>query len=121
MAVLESWAAFSREFAFLFAAPVLFLVLTGTSLAVATLLDVKIGFGFSAGFIDYVINFTKPRTENPVLIAAPLGIGYALIYYSVFSFFIKRSDLATPGRVEASTGLGSDWILPDSQRGPRAG
>ncbi|HEX4992781.1 MAG TPA: PTS transporter subunit EIIC [Rubrobacteraceae bacterium] len=111
------------EFAFLFVAPVLYLIhaiLTGTALAVCTLLGIKIGFGFSAGLIDYVLNFSKENTTRPVLL---LGVGavYFVIYYLVFSFFIKRFDLATPGRGEASTGLSSDWILPESQRGPRPG
>ena len=109
------------EFAFLFVAPLLFVVhaiLTGTALAVCTLLNIKIGFGFSAGLIDYVLNFTKSNTTNPVLL---LGIGliYGVVYYFLFSFIIKRFDLATPGRGEASTGLSADWILPESQRGPR--
>jgi N-acetylglucosamine PTS system EIICBA or EIICB component len=109
------------EFAFMFVAPLLYVVhavLTGTALAVATLLDIKIGFGFSAGLIDYVLNFSKDNTTNPVLLLG-VGVIYALIYYFVFSFFIKRFDLATPGRGESSTGLSADWILPESQRGPR--
>lgn len=44
-----------------------------------------------------------------------------MIYYFVFSFFIKRFDLATPGRGESSTGMAADWILPESQRGPAPG
>jgi len=65
-----------------------------------------------------VLNFTKSNTTNPVLL---LGIGliYGVVYYFLFSFIIKRFDLATPGRGEASTGLSADWILPESQRGPR--
>ncbi|MEJ7843793.1 MAG: PTS transporter subunit EIIC [Rubrobacter sp.] len=109
------------EFAFLFVAPLLFLVhavLTGTALAVATLLDIKMGFGFSAGLIDYVLNFSKENTTGAVPLLL-LGLVYGVVYYFVFSFFIKRFDLATPGRGEASTGLASDWILPESQRGPR--
>ncbi|MGI8865334.1 MAG: glucose PTS transporter subunit EIIB, partial [Rubrobacteraceae bacterium] len=43
---------------------------------------------------------------------------YFAIYYFVFGFFIQRFNLAPPGRGESSTGLGSDWILPESQRGP---
>ncbi len=111
------------EFAFLFVAPLLFLVhaiLTGTALAVCTLLGIKIGFGFSAGLIDYVLNFSKSNTTHPVLLLG-VGLVYGVIYYFVFSFFITRFDLATPGRGEASTGLSSDWILPESQRGPRPG
>ncbi len=48
------------EFAFMFLAPVLYVihgVLTGTSMALMYLLDVKHGFGLSAGLIDYVVNF----------------------------------------------------------------
>jgi PTS system N-acetylglucosamine-specific IIC component len=111
------------EFSFMFVAPLLYLVhavLTGTALAVATLLDIHIGFGFSAGLIDYVLNFSKDNTTRPLLLLG-VGLVYFAIYYFVFSFFIKRFDLATPGRGEASTGLSSDWILPESQRGPRPG
>ncbi len=111
------------EFAFMFVAPLLYLVhavLTGTALAVATLLDIHIGFGFSAGLIDYVLNFSKDNTTRPLLLLG-VGLVYFVIYYVVFSFFIRRFDLATPGRGEASTGLSSDWILPESQRGPRPG
>ncbi len=111
------------EFAFLFVAPLLYLIhaiLTGTALAVSAMLGIKIGFGFSAGLIDYVLNFSKSNTTRPVLLLG-VGLVYGVVYYFVFSFFIKRFDLATPGRGEASTGLGSDWILPESQRGPRPG
>jgi len=109
------------EFAFMFVAPVLYLVhaiLTGTALAVCTLLNVRIGFGFSAGLIDYVLNFSKSNSNNAWLVIV-IGLVYAVLYYFVFSFFITRFDLATPGRGEASTGLSADWILPESQRGPR--
>lgn len=109
------------EFAFIFVAPVLFVVhaiLTGTSLAICTLLGIKIGFGFSAGLIDYILNFRAPNTTQPLLLLV-VGLVYAVIYYFVFSFFITRFNLGTPGRGEASTGLAPDWILPESQRGPK--
>ena len=111
------------EFSFLFVAPLLYLIhaiLTGTALAVSTLLGIKIGFGFSAGFIDYVLNFSKDNTTRPLLLLG-VGLVYGVVYYFVFSFFIKRFDLATPGRGETATGLSSDWILPESQRGPAPG
>ena len=109
------------EFAFMFVAPVLYLIhalLTGTALFICYILQVRIGFGFSAGLIDYVLNFSKANSTNAWMII-PIGLVYALIYYFVFSFFIVRFDLGTPGRGEASTGLSADWILPESQRGPR--
>src|SRR5579884_1425144 len=111
------------EFSFMFVAPVLYLIhaiLTGTALAVCYLLNIKIGFGFSAGLIDYVLNFSKSNTTNPLLLLL-VGVVYGVVYYFVFSFFITRFDLATPGRGEASTGLSADWILPESQRGPKPG
>ncbi len=109
------------EFAFIFVAPVLFVIhaiLTGSALAVCYLLNIKIGFGFSAGLFDYLLNFSKSNTTNPLLLLL-VGLVYGVIYYFVFSFFITRFDLGTPGRGEASTGLAADWILPESQRGPR--
>ncbi len=109
------------EFAFLFVAPLLYLVhaiLTGTALAVCTALGIRIGFTFSAGLTDFLINFTKPNTHNPLLLIV-VGLVYGVLYYFIFSFFITRFNLGTPGRGEASTGLRADWILPESQRGPR--
>ncbi|RZL52332.1 MAG: PTS N-acetyl-D-glucosamine transporter, partial [Sphingomonas sp.] len=50
------------EFSFMFLAPVLYAVhavLTGLSMALMDLLGVKMGFGFSAGLLDYVLNFGK--------------------------------------------------------------
>src|SRR5947209_11051796 len=88
------------------------------ALAICTALGIRIGFGFSAGLIDYVINFRAANTTQPLLLLV-VGLVYAVVYYFVFSFFIKRFDLATPGRGEASTDLSDDWILPESQRGPR--
>jgi len=109
------------EFAFVFVAPVLYVIhalLTGTALAVCYLLNIKIGFGFSAGLIDYVLNFGKANTTNPLLLLV-VGLVYGVLYYFIFSFFITRFNLGTPGRGEASTGLSADWILPESQRGPK--
>ncbi len=109
------------EFAFIFVAPVLYVIhaiLTGTALAVCTILNIKIGFSFSAGLFDYLINFSKSNTTGALLLLL-VGVVYGVLYYFIFSFFITRFDLATPGRGEASTGLSADWILPESQRGPR--
>ena len=88
------------EFSFLFVAPALFAVhavLTGVSMAIAALLNIKIGFGFSAGLIDYLLNFGKANTHNPLLIL-PIGAVYAVVYYTLFRYLIRRFDLMTPGR-----------------------
>jgi N-acetylglucosamine PTS system EIICBA or EIICB component len=87
------------EFAFIFVAWPLYLihaVLTGTSMALVNALGIKDGFGFSAGFIDYALNFTT--ATNPLGLI-PVGLGYAAVYYLLFRFAIRRFDLATPGRV----------------------
>ncbi len=58
-------------------------------------LGVKLGFGFSAGFLDYVLNFSK--ATRPWLLI-PVGLAYFAIYYGVFRWAIVRFDLKTPGR-----------------------
>jgi PTS system N-acetylglucosamine-specific IIC component len=86
------------EFAFMFVAWPLFLihaVLTGTSLALVNALGIKHGFAFSAGAIDYSLNFTA--ATQPLLLL-PIGLGYAALYYLLFRVVIRRFDLRTPGR-----------------------
>ena len=86
------------EFAFMFLAPALYAihaVLTGASLALLDVLGVKHGFSFSAGAIDYFLNYGLSTKGWLIL---PVGLVYSLIYYGLFSVFIRRFDLATPGR-----------------------
>jgi len=109
------------EFAFIFVAPILFVVhalLTGLSLVICNLLQIRIGFGFSAGLIDYILNFSKANSNNAWMLI-PLGLIYGVVYYFLFSICIKVFNIGTPGRGEARTGLSADWILPESQRGER--
>lgn len=86
------------EFTFMFLAPALYAVhavLTGLAMVVMDVLGVKLGFSFSAGLIDYMLNYgisTRP------LLLIPVGLAYFALYYTVFSFMIRRFDLATPGR-----------------------
>jgi PTS system N-acetylglucosamine-specific IIC component len=96
------------EFAFMFVAWPLYLihaVLTGTSLALVNALGIKDGFGFSAGAIDYALNFTA--ATRPLWLI-PVGLGYALVYYVVFRTAIRRFDLPTPGRERDAEGAGAD-------------
>ncbi|MCD5362086.1 N-acetylglucosamine-specific PTS transporter subunit IIBC [Chromobacterium aquaticum] len=86
------------EFAFMFLAPALYAihaVLTGLAMALMHALNIKLGFGFSAGLFDYLLNFGL--STNPLLLV-PVGIGYFALYYVLFVFFIKKFDLKTPGR-----------------------
>jgi PTS system N-acetylglucosamine-specific IIC component len=89
------------EFSFMFLAPVLYAVhagLTGLSMALMNMLDVKLGFGFSAGLFDYVLNFNK--ATHPLWLI-PIGAVYFGVYYGLFRFFILKFDLKTPGREPA--------------------
>jgi len=88
------------EFSFMFVAFPLYAlhaVLTGTSLALVNVLGIKDGFSFSAGLIDYMLNYgiaTRP------LWLIPIGLAYAGVYYVLFRAVIRRWNLRTPGREE---------------------
>ncbi len=89
------------EFSFMFLAPVLFAIhalLTGLAMSLMDLLGVHLGFGFSAGLFDYLINFNK--STRPLLLL-PVGALYFAVYYGVFRYAIARFDLKTIGRDDA--------------------
>ena len=93
------------EFLFLFVAPVLFVIhalLTGLSLALAQLFDIHAGFGFSAGFIDYIINYKLAK--NPLLLL-PLGVLFAFIYFILSYYTIKWLKLKIFEEDDAPTQL----------------
>ena len=86
------------EYAFVYVAWPLYVIhaiLTGTSLALVNALGIHDGFTFSAGALDYLINFGQ--ATRPLLLI-PIGVGYAVVYYAVFRFVIRRWNLRTPGR-----------------------
>ncbi len=88
------------EFAFMFVAPWLYLVhaiFTGISMTIAAMLPTRLGFGFSAGFIDMILQWVNPMTQNPWILLL-LGVGWFFVYYLTFSFLIRKFDLKTPGR-----------------------
>lgn len=88
------------EFMFIFLAPVLLVIhalLTGLSFFITNWFGVLHGFTFSAGAIDYLINFnlaTKP------LLIIPIGLLIGALYFFIFYFAIIKLDLPTPGREE---------------------
>src|SRR5205823_12631091 len=56
------------EFTFIFLAPVLYAVhalLTGVAFIIMNALGVRLGFGFSAGLFDYVLNFSRATRPKP--------------------------------------------------------
>ncbi|MFB4313297.1 PTS transporter subunit EIIC [Actinomadura sp. 21ATH] len=88
------------EFAFMFVAPILYavhVVLTGISMAVLEAAGAQLGFGFSAGGIDFLLNMTKDNTKGLGLIVG-MGVLYFVLYYVIFKFLIEKFDFATPGR-----------------------
>lgn len=86
------------EFMFMFLAPVLYgihAVLTGISMAVVNLLGIRSGFSFSAGAIDLAINWGI--SEKPFMLIL-IGLIFAVIYFFIFVFAIKKFNIPTPGR-----------------------
>ncbi|GIM33624.1 N-acetylglucosamine-specific PTS transporter subunit IIBC [Paraclostridium bifermentans] len=88
------------EFLFIFLSPILLIahaILTSLSFFVVDSLGILHGFTFSAGAIDYLMNFglaTKPITLLLV------GLGMSIIYFGVFYLLITKLNLPTPGREE---------------------
>ncbi|KVT59820.1 N-acetylglucosamine-specific PTS transporter subunit IIBC [Burkholderia ubonensis] len=108
------------EFSFMFLAPVLYVihaVLTGLSLAICQILGVKLGFTFSAGGIDYVLNY---GLSTKGWVAIPLGIAYGIAYYGLFRFFIRKFDMATPGREPATAEGAAEPYQPGGYVAPAA-
>lgn len=94
------------EFTFLFVAPALYGVhclLAGLSFMLMDILSVFIGMTFSGGIIDFSLFGLLPAgagvpTNWFRLIL--VGLVYAVVYYFLFSFLIKKFNLKTPGREE---------------------
>lgn len=102
------------EFSFMFLAPVLYVIhaiLSGLSGVIMSLLDVRLGFGFSAGLIDYILNW--PLASKPIMLI-PVGLAYFVLYYFLFRFTIVKFNLKTPGRED-------DDITEDGQDGSETG
>ena len=95
------------EFTFLFVAPVLYVVhciLAGLSYMLMGVFNVFIGMTFSGGLIDFTLFGLLPSgagvpTHWVRLIL--VGIVYAVVYYFLFLFLIKKFNLKTPGRDES--------------------
>lgn len=104
------------EFAFLFVAPYLFVVhalLSGLSMWITHALDIHHGFAFSAGAIDFLLNFHL-STNGWLLL--PVGAVYGIGYYFLFRWAIRRFQIPTPGREEGSAL--DDWAGDIPYRSP---
>ncbi|MBU9673802.1 N-acetylglucosamine-specific PTS transporter subunit IIBC [Planococcus sp. CP5-4] len=101
------------EFSFMFLSPILYVIhalLTGVSMMVAYALDIRHGFGFSAGAIDYVLNYGL--AENPLLLLV-MGLITGIVYFTVFYFMIIKFDLKTPGREDEDAEDGNAYSGDD--------
>lgn len=104
------------EFAFLFVAPYLFLihaVISGGIMWVVYELGIRHGFTFSAGALEYIVNMPL-ATKGWLLL--PVGAVVGVIYYILFRWSIRRFQLTTPGREDA-TRL-DDWAGDIPYRAP---
>ncbi|MEU0884478.1 PTS transporter subunit EIIC [Lentzea sp. NPDC005914] len=104
------------EFAFMFVAWPLYVihaVLTGTSLAIANALGIHDGFSFSAGAIDFILNWNI-ATKPWLLII--LGLIYAVVYYFLFRWVITKWNLKTPGREDDESPEADESVLTTSER-----
>jgi len=104
------------EFAFLFVAPYLYVVhsfLSGLIMWITYELGIRHGFSFSAGAIDYVINYHL-STKGWLII--PIGIVTGVVYYFLFRWAIRRFQIPTPGREEGSQL--DDWVGDIPYRAP---
>lgn len=98
------------EFMFMFLAPVLYVfhaILTGVALAVTYVMGIKHGFGFSAGLIDYLLNW---KLATNAIMIIPVGLVFGALYYGVFSWAIKAFNLPTPGRYDEEEGAAIESV-----------
>jgi glucose PTS system EIICB or EIICBA component len=95
------------EFAFLFVAPVLYVVhiiLAGLAFPLMYLSGALLGYTFSHGFIDFALFAALGTHPWLVFVWGPV---YFAVYYLVFRTLITRLNLKTPGREEATADVES--------------
>ncbi|MBE6072461.1 MAG: PTS glucose transporter subunit IIB [Clostridium butyricum] len=95
------------EFTFIFVAPVLYgvhCVLAGLSFMLMDIFRVFIGMTFSGGLIDFSLFGLLPAgagVPTRWFMVLLVGVIYAVVYYFLFLFMIKKFNLKTPGRDES--------------------
>jgi PTS system glucose-specific IIC component len=86
------------EFSFIFVAPILFVFHVAAAFGagiITSLLKIRLGYTFSASFIDYLLGFKF--AGRPLLIWL-VGLAFFALYFVVFYYTIKKFDIKTPGR-----------------------
>ncbi|WP_250638037.1 PTS transporter subunit EIIC [Spiroplasma eriocheiris] len=100
-------------FIWIFLSPLLLVihaVLTAIFAAVVVGMGIRLGFGFSAGLIDYLISVPKSWimslqhdsvgariAANPLWVF-PISMVMGVIYYFIWYWLIKKMNIPTPGR-----------------------
>ena len=89
------------EYTFLFVAPWLYVIhafLDGLSFLFADLLNIRIGNSFSGGFIDFLLfGILQGEDKTNWMRVILFGAVWAVVYYLVFTFCIKKLKVAIPG------------------------
>lgn len=90
------------EFTFLFVAPMMYAVhcvLAGLAYMLMHIFNVGVGMTFSGGVIDLTLfGILQGNAKTNWIWIVIVGLVYALVYYFVFNFMIKKLNLQTPGR-----------------------
>ena len=82
----------------MFVAPILYIIhaiLAGLAFPICILLGMRDGTSFSHGLIDFIV---LSGNSSKLWLFPIVGIGYAIVYYTIFRVLIKALDLKTPGR-----------------------
>ena len=109
------------EFTFLFVSPLLYgvhVVFTGIAFALFVVLKITIGQTFSCGLIDFILYGVLPgQAKSNWMMAIPLLVIYAILYYVIFRFCINKFNIATPGREDGENKLYTkqDYLNKDSE------
>ncbi len=90
------------EFTFLFVAPLMYgvhCVLAGLSFMLMHIFNVGVGMTFSGGIIDLILfGVLQGNAKTNWIWVILVGLVFAVIYYFVFSFMIRKFNYKTPGR-----------------------
>lgn len=90
------------EFTFLFVAPLMYAVhcvLAGLAYMLMHIFNVGVGMTFSGGVIDLTLfGILQGNEKTNWIWIVIVGLVYAVVYYFVFYYMIKKLDLKTPGR-----------------------
>lgn len=108
------------EFSFMFVSPILFVThagLMGLSNVLSNAFGIKIVGVGGSGIVDYILQYNK--ASNPLMVIV-VGLILAALYYFLFTFFIKKFNLKTPGRepalATASDSNGEAIVMSDKEK-----